>query len=245
MARSAAPRPIRPAGLRQDDHGQMMILAAVLLVIGLIALAGMVARVNQLGSQTAVESDKAILDEVTPLQNTLDTSVSRLVKRTFSATTAVTGNLITATSATFSQSDIGLNVTGPGLPTNTHILSVTSSTVAVLNRTPAPAQSTAATFTLYKWGFSLTATTYVKAQDAIVGMLEQLQRVQASHGFWMDYELSCGTTSGSSDPAKGQVIARLSDGTVWVEVRSALYFPRSDANGDGSFTAADCTTIRG
>src|SRR5687768_18565674 len=89
--------------LKADEGGQMMVLAAVLLVIGLIALAGMVARVNQLGSQTAVESNQAILGELAPLSDAIDTSVTTLqTSRTVEASyvlgsTAITPSPPTAT----------------------------------------------------------------------------------------------------------------------------------------------------
>src|SRR5688572_20904166 len=118
----------------------MMVLAAVLLVIGLIALAGMVSRVNQLGSQTGVESDKAILEEVVPLQDAIDTTLSTLQRRTFTGTitaaTSTTPAKVTSTSgAIFADSDVGLNITGTGVSSGTQLGSVTSSTVATLTRT--------------------------------------------------------------------------------------------------------------
>lgn len=202
----------------------MMVLAAVLLVIGLIALAGMVSRVNQLGSQTGVESDKAILEEVVPLQDAIDTTLSTLQRRTFTGTvtaaTSTTPAKVTSTSgAIFADSDVGLNITGTGV--NAHIASVTSSTVASLSGTAAAGSGT---FAIFKPGFGLTSTTYIRVEDAVVSAMEHLQRIQASHGFWMDYELRCST---AGDASTGQVVAHLSDGTVWVEVRSEVKFPRN------------------
>ncbi|MFA5944909.1 MAG: hypothetical protein WC876_10640 [Candidatus Thermoplasmatota archaeon] len=158
----------------------MMILAAVLLVIGLIALAGMVARVNQLGSQTSVEADKAILNEVTPLQDSIDEVLCRIT--------------------------------------------VNSTCGAASLR-----------------HFNLTATSYIKAEDAVRNALEQLQRMEAGHGFWMDYQITCVDGSGlltadDSFSARGVAVVHLSDGTVWLELRSAVFFPRS---------AGDCAPVLG
>ena len=209
----------------------MMVLAAVLLVIGLIALAGMVSRVNQLGSQTGVESDKAILDEVVPLQDAIDKAISTLQRRTFTGTiAATTPTTVTSTTSIFADSDVGLNVTittagsTTALPAGTKIASVTSPTVATLTAAASPLPQTGKAFAIFKPGFGLTATTYVRVEDAIVNSMEHLQRIQASHGFWMDYEIRCST---AGNLATGQVVAHLSDGTVWVEVRSEVAFPRS------------------
>jgi hypothetical protein len=152
----------------------MMILAAVLLVIGLIALAGMVARVNQLGSQTAVEADKAILGEVGPLQDSLDASVCRIVVRP--------------------SPDCGAS-------TLRH--------------------------------FNLTATSYIRAENAVRAVLEQMQHLEASHGLLLDYEITCNGVTNKANgaggsTAQGVVIAHLADATVWVEVRTTVYFPRSN-----------------
>lgn len=151
----------------------MMILAAVLLVIGLIALAGMVARVNQLGSQTTVESNKAILGEVSPLAAALDVAVADLAASPFALTTATTPTL----------------------------------------------------------------------EQAIVSYVEHLQRLEAARGFILDYELTCtGVTNKSTgaggNAAQGIVVAHLSDGTVWVEVRSTVYFVRGA-------TSASCASVYG
>ncbi|MHB1261556.1 MAG: hypothetical protein ACYC2H_07550 [Thermoplasmatota archaeon] len=150
----------------------MMILAAVLLVIGLIALAGMVARVNQLGSQTTVEADKVLLRDVSPVNEVIDSSICRIIIR-------------------------------PTLPTP--------------DCGPATLRH-----------FNLTETSYIRAEDAVKAMLEQVQRVEASHGIWMDYVITCD----GADAAKGLVIAHLSDGTIWVEVRSSVYFPRASCASD-------------
>jgi hypothetical protein len=64
-----------------DDHGQMMILAAVVLLIGFLALAGMMARVSQVASQTAVDADRPILRAIGPLSSDLDQAIDRMVER--------------------------------------------------------------------------------------------------------------------------------------------------------------------
>lgn len=149
----------------------MMVLAAVLLVIGLIALAGMVARVNQLGSQTTVEADKVLLRDVSPVNEVIDSSICRIIVR------------------------------------------------------PTPDCGPAS---LRHFGLTEEATSYILAEDAVKAMLEQVQRIEASHGIWMDYTITCV----GSDEDKGLVVAHLSDGTVWVEVRSSVYFPRASCDTD-------------
>jgi hypothetical protein len=209
----------------------MMVLAAVLLVIGLIALAGMVARVNQLGSQTAVESNQAILGELPPLADAVEDGVIGLMDaRAIPSTTltAASPAISTTTPLAFTSSDIGLAVTGTGLPAGARILSVESPTDATLT---APAtQSGVVTVSVGR--FALTSSSTPTLQDGIVAMLEQLQDLEANHGLLMDYQVNCDSTSGSPDPAKGVVIVHLSDGAVWVEVRtsSAAYFTRSSCD---------------
>lgn len=270
----------------------MMILAAVLLVIGLIALAGMVARVNQLGTQTGVEADKAILDEVTPIQDALDagiadlrggrtittgktTSGSTVVESTVAAfvpqdvgrhitgtgiptmatitgytsatsitisaaatSTAASGAtlnigllttgktttasaVVESTVAFFVAADVGKSISGNGIPPDATIVTFTDSTHVVIN---APATVTAASGAQLSIGrFALTSTTAPTLERAVVAMLEQLQRIETAHGIWMDWQLTCV----AADPARGQVVVHLSDGTVWVEVRSSVPFTRS------------------
>lgn len=292
----------------------MMILAAVLLVIGLIALAGMVARVNQLGTQTGVEADKAILDEVTPIQDALDggiadlrggrtintgvrTSGSSVIESTVAAfvpqdvgrhitgtgiqpgamitgytsatkitinstagapsatdvtfnigllTTGVTlsgSSTVSSTVPFFVAGDIGKAISGNGIPADARILTRTSNTQVVIS---APATATAASGAQLSVGrFALSEDSVPTLERAVIAMLEQLQRIESSHGIWMDYEVTCGLTLGVADPTKGQAVVHLSDGTVWVEVRSSVYFLRADANGDDLFTVADCNSVRG
>jgi hypothetical protein len=59
----------------------MMILAAVVLLIGFLALAGMMARVSQVASQTAVDTDRPILRAIGPLSSDLDQAIDRMVER--------------------------------------------------------------------------------------------------------------------------------------------------------------------
>lgn len=56
----------------------MMILAAVILVIGLVAVAAMVARVGQLAGEAAREQDRPVLRESDPLMAGLALSIARL-----------------------------------------------------------------------------------------------------------------------------------------------------------------------
>jgi hypothetical protein len=65
--------------LARDDGAQMMLLAAVILLIGFIALAGMVGRVSQLGVQTGREQQRPILLEVSPMKAGIDAAIARLV----------------------------------------------------------------------------------------------------------------------------------------------------------------------
>lgn len=69
---------VRRAEARRAGHdaGQIMLLAAVLLVIGFIALAGLVARVQQAGSRTATSQDNPLLLETGPLAAAVDDAVS-------------------------------------------------------------------------------------------------------------------------------------------------------------------------
>lgn len=56
----------------------MMLLSAVLLILGLLALAGMVSRVSQLSSQAGREQDRPLLREIEPMMTGLDGAISRL-----------------------------------------------------------------------------------------------------------------------------------------------------------------------
>jgi hypothetical protein len=211
-----------------------MVLAAVLLVIGLIALAGMVSRVNQLGSQTAVEADKAVIDEVLPLQHSLDLTVSTLASRNVTLVSSVTAPLgvttIRAASGTFADTDVGLRISGTGITVATKIASVTSSEYAVLNRSAT--MTVGQTYVIYKPGFALRQTTVPTLDGALVSALEQLQSLQAAHGYWLDYTLTCTTPANTNT---GLVLLRITDGSVWVELRSSAPFARP----------AGCPTVTG
>lgn len=211
----------------------MMMLSAVVLLVGFLALAGMVSRVNQLGTQTGTESRQAVLDESGPLKASIDNGLARLSNRTLSACCTWTNGVINSTTAVFSAADIGLKIkggtAGGAIPKGAVITGVRSSTVAVTNATTVT-QASAATLNIWRSGFALNTTTTPSAETAVIQFLEQVQLVEAGHGLWMDWQLTCV----SSNPAKGQVIVSLSDATVWVELRSTVTFPR-----------ATCTTITG
>ncbi|HUR62055.1 MAG TPA: hypothetical protein VM286_06795 [Candidatus Thermoplasmatota archaeon] len=75
-----AREPARPAGrgapdLRGDASAQMMLLTAIVLLIGFIALAGMVSRVSLLTQQAGREQDRPLLREVEPLQRGLNAAL--------------------------------------------------------------------------------------------------------------------------------------------------------------------------
>jgi Tfp pilus assembly protein PilV len=53
----------------------MMLLAAVILVIGFVALAGMVSRVSQLASQASREQDHLLLREVEPMLGAVNAAI--------------------------------------------------------------------------------------------------------------------------------------------------------------------------
>ncbi|HUR64586.1 MAG TPA: hypothetical protein VM241_08910 [Candidatus Thermoplasmatota archaeon] len=61
--------------LAADDRGQMMLLAAVVLIIGFVALGGMVSRVAQLAGQASKEQDRPLMREVDPLLGALNAAV--------------------------------------------------------------------------------------------------------------------------------------------------------------------------
>ena len=56
----------------------MMILGAIILILGLVALAAMVTKVGQLSSQAGREQDRPLLREVDPMVEGLDTALTRL-----------------------------------------------------------------------------------------------------------------------------------------------------------------------
>lgn len=209
----------------------MMMLSAVVLLVGFLALAGMVSRVNQLGTQTGTESRQAVLDESGPLGRAIDASIARLANRTATACcTWPSGGPITASSAMFSAADIGLSVNGTGIPAGAKITSVTSSTKAVVTPVPTVARATATTLNIWRPGFALKTTTTPTVETAVVSALEQMQLMEAGRGLWMDWELTCV----GGDASKGQVVASLSDATVWFQVKSLATFPR-----------ADCSSVKG
>lgn len=157
----------------------MMMLAAVVLLVGFVALAGVVARVNQLASRTGTESGQSILDQAGPLARSIDSSVCRIIRMPNAACPAGQDH------------------------------------------------------------FNLTGTSYIRAQNAVVTMLEQMQDLYAGHGVWLSYTIPCSTTP---DPDTGQVMATLSDGTVWVELRSPVTFPLAAGT---CVQAATCPTYAG
>lgn len=207
----------------------MMMLSAVLLLIGFVALAGMVARVNQLGTQTTTESRKAALADSGALQDALDGGLSTLAKRAATATwTAAAANVastVTVSSPTtfFAAVDVGRTVTGTGLPADTTLVSVVSATSATIRSPTAaiPVQSTGTALTLKKAGFALDSTTTPTLDAAVVAFLEQLQKVEAEHGLLLGYDVTSTSCSAS------QVILRLSDSDIKVEVRSSVLIPRA------------------
>ncbi len=56
----------------------MMMLAAVILLVGFIALAGMISRVGQLGLETGREQQRPLLLEVSPMMAGLDDAIGKL-----------------------------------------------------------------------------------------------------------------------------------------------------------------------
>jgi hypothetical protein len=158
---------LAPDTFRDDRAGQMMMLSAILLVIGFIALVGLVSRVNQLGARTSTETEQPILDKVGPLAEAIDAAVAKL------------------------------------------------------GATPA------------NGGFNRTATSNPTWEAGVRGVMEHLQMMHARQGLLLDYELRC---ADGSTPSQGQVVARLTDGLVWVEVKSSAFFVR-----DGG----SCTPLQG
>lgn len=114
----------------------MMVLSAVLLVISFVALAAMVGRVNQLGSQTASESRKVILDEVGPLADSMNAAIRGFGGgRTVAATWAVDDTLITGPAGSFTTADVGRRVflDSASLTAGTTVGSYVSATQVRLN----------------------------------------------------------------------------------------------------------------
>jgi hypothetical protein len=213
----------------------MMILTAVILLIGFIALAGMVARVNQLSSQTAIESERIILREVGPLAESMNSAICKLKESTLSkpnvadGVTTLGSPTITSATAAFTEADIGMVVAGTGILPSSRIIAVPSATSATLSAAVA-ASGTGLTFrfspclpTGASSTFDLSTTTMPTLEVALAGILDHLQALQAAHGLFMGWEIGCE----GGNPAQGQVTAHLWDGTVWVEVKSAVYFTRA------------------
>jgi hypothetical protein len=204
----------------------MMMLSAVVLLVGFLALTGMVARVNQLGTQTGIESRQAILDEAGPLRRSIDDSLVRLSNRTVANCCHWDADDVLRSGSTlFSASDVGLAVSGPGIPSGARITAVTSPTSATLSSPMAAAQPSSSPVSVSLWrpGFALSASTTPTAESAVIAFLDHLQVLEAKHGFWMDWRLECV----GADPARGLVIASLSDATLWLEIRSSVSFPRA------------------
>jgi hypothetical protein len=232
---------LAPDSLRGDKRGQMMILSAVILLIGFIALSGMVSRVSQLGSQTAIENEQTILDELGPLADTLDNAICRLKSSTISrapvtATIPVnTATLSASGSPAFVSADIGMTVSGTGLPAGTRIIAVPTASTLTLSNVATTAGSGSYSFTACL--LPGTASTFGRSDTssptmdiALAGVLEEVQALEATHGLFMDWSIGCV----GADVTKGQVTAHLWDGTVWLEVKSSVMFGR-----------AACTTVAG
>lgn len=213
----------------------MMILSAVILLVSFIALAAMVARVNQLGTQTASDSEKAILDEVGPLSDIIDAGLLRLQGGgTRSVTATVTSGAKTLTTATsqFTANDVGATVSGgTGIPANTVIASYTSPTSVLLNNA-ATATSTASR-TVAASGFGLSGQAL---ENSVLAMLEQLQRLTSTRGLLLDYAIQCGGTTAAPTTAGSQAVVNLSDGEVHVQITSTVTFTRTSACPVGSLS---------
>lgn len=200
--------------LRRDARGQMMILSAIVLLVGFIALAGLVSRVNQLAAQTATESRQAILDQVAPLAEAIDSGIAELNGTSFLGNTTAGRTYVTTPANAFTAGDVGRRLRGEGIPAEARIVAVNSPRNVTLGvAATATGQST---LTL---GFGLSGTsTPLTLQEGVAAHLEQLQRVMARHGLALDWRIAC------SAPTQGQVLAHLSDGHVWLEVGSARRF---------------------
>jgi class 3 adenylate cyclase len=228
----------------------MMMLSAIILLVGFVALAGMVARVNQLGTQTTTESRKGVLTEVGPVQDALDALVSSLAKRTCQATntpactptTTASSATVTTSIATFAPSDIGLNVTGAGIAAGTTIIAVASATSATMS---AAATGATTALTLQRAYLGYDTTTSPTLDAALAAGLAQLKREEAGHGLTMGYVI-CGNAahavaqltsacSGTTQCYAAQVVVHLGDGDVAFEIASSVKLPRvAPATGAGS-----------
>jgi Tfp pilus assembly protein PilV len=127
-----------------DEGGQMMILSAVILLIGFVALAGMMGRVNQLGSQTSTENEQALLKEVGPMADTLENAISGLLgSRTVSACWHAGSLTVYAagSASSFFPEDIDRHVTGANLATSTTVATYESASRITLTTLPTGAAS--------------------------------------------------------------------------------------------------------
>jgi hypothetical protein len=215
----------------------MMILSAVILILAFIALAGMVARVQQLAGRTTSESDLVILSDVAPLSASIDSAICRLKDSTLAtrgpiASVTVTGAAMTtitqpATNADFSSQDIGMGVTGSGITLGTRIVAVSGDTATISQ----PGTTTPTTLTFVSclpFGDStetadldLSATSSPTLEQAIGEMMETLAAIETQHGFWLDWSMCYE----AGFPARGHVVVSLTDGSVWFEFRSTVVFP--------------------
>lgn len=217
----------------------MMILSAVVLVLAFIALAGMVARVSQLASQTTAESDRVILSDVAPLAAALDASICRLKDSTLTSRTVASVTYSTAGGVTtlrqpsgtadFAARDVGMEVSGTGIPAGTRILSV-SGDDAVISQAATGASGTVTFASCLETGtttdLNLGAATTPRLEDAVREVLGHMEALEAQHGFWMTWSVDC--WSGTPDPAgMGRATVAISDGTAWVRFRSTVPFAMS------------------
>jgi hypothetical protein len=62
--------------MRRDESAQMMLLAAVVLIIGFIALAGMVGRVGQLAGQSTKEQQRPLVREIEPMLGAVNLAIA-------------------------------------------------------------------------------------------------------------------------------------------------------------------------
>lgn len=215
----------------------MMVLAAVILLLAFVALAGMVARVAQLASQTTAEKDKALLDEIGPLSQSLDASICQLKASTITTKTGITATWTSGSMALsnlnpdLTASDIGMTIKGAGIPTGTRIVAIPSPGDTATMSQAATQPGSGAEITLTPClpqgasSFGHGPTTTPALEDAIIEMLQHIRAIEARHGFWMEWRVECQDL----DAAKGRAVVSLSDGTTWVEFTSTVLFPRPSA----------------
>lgn len=189
----------------------MMILSAVLLVIGFIALTGMVARVNQLGTETTTESERAILSEVGPLVDAIDGGIADLrgardVSITAKDTTVMK---ITVSSATpLVQQDVGRHIasaTANCVPTGSTITAVLSDTTATVSGTLASSPACTATV-----GAVLTGRTTINSKT-----------IQSTVGVFSIDDVGS-AISGNGIPALSYVVQYNSTTAVMINQRATV-----------------------